>query len=327
MPANLTPAYRDAEKSYREAKSPEEKLAALRRMLTTIPKHKGTDKLQGDIKRRISRLNDHIQTQSKKKGFSVKVEREGIGQVVVVGPPNAGKSQLAATLSGVELGVAPYPYSTQMPVPAMMPYEDVHVQLVDLPPVSSTHTESWLPNIVRTADTALLVVDLASPDLLDETEDCLSTLEEKKIRLVGRDPDQDPWVSVVEKETRLVGTKLDLLDAAETWKIVQDLYGERFEMMAVSGETREGIEELRLEIFGMLRVVRVYSKPPHREPDRTKPFVLPQGSTLMDFARVVHHDFENNLKFARVWGHGKFDGQRATKDYALFDGDVIELHT
>ena len=326
MPANLTPAYRDAEKTFREAKTSEEKLAALKRMLTTIPKHKGTDKLQGDIKRRIARLNDQIQTQSKKKGFSIKVEREGIGQIVVVGPPNVGKSQLVATLTGVEVEVAPYPYTTQRPVPAMMPYEDVLVQLVDLPPVCSIHTESWLPNIVRTSDAALLIVDLASPDVLDETEDCLSTLEDKKIRLVGDDPDQEPWASVAEKKTRLVGTKRDAPDATETWKIVEDLYGERFETIAASPETGEGMEELRLEIFRMLRVVRVYSKPPGHEPDKTKPFVLPEGSFLMDFARMVHHDFENNLKFARVWGHGKFDGQRATKAYPLADGDVIELH-
>jgi len=326
MPANLTPEYREAERGFREAKTPEEKLAALKRMLTTIPKHKGTDKLQGDIKRRIARLNHELQSQSKKKGFSIKVDREGIGQVVVVGPPNVGKSQLVAALSGVETEVAPYPYSTQMPAPAMMPYEDVLVQLVDLPPVSSTHTEAWLPNIVRTADAALLVADLGSADVLDQTEDCLATLENRKIRLVGNEPDQDPWASVVEKKTRLVGTRLDLPDAAETWKVVQDLYGERFETSAVSGETRENIDELRLEIFRMLRVVRVYSKPPGREPDKTKPFVLPEGSTLMDFARTVHHDFENRLKFARVWGHGKFDGQRATKAYPLADGDVIELH-
>jgi ribosome-interacting GTPase 1 len=326
MPANLTPDYRDAEQRFKQARSPEEKLTALKRMLSTIPKHKGTEKLQADIKRRIARLNDQLQSQSRKKGFAVKVEREGVGQIALVGPPNAGKSRLAAALSGVELEVAPYPYSTQKPCPAMMPYEDVRVQLVDLPPVSSTHTETWVPSIVRTADAVLMIVDLASPDVLDDTEDCLSTLEGKKIRLVGGDSDQEPWASVAEKKTRLVGAKLDLPNARETWNIIEDLYGDRFEAMAVSAETAESIEELRLEIFRMLRVVRVYSKPPGHEPDKTKPFVLPEGSTLMDFARTVHHDFENRLKFARVWGHGKFDGQRATKAYPLADGDVIELH-
>lgn len=327
MPANLTPEYRDAEQQFREAKTPEDKLAALRRMLATIPKHKGTEKLQADIKRRLANLQDQIQSQARRRGFAVKVEREGAGQVVVVGPPNTGKSQLVAALTGVEVEVAPYPYATRKPVPAMMPYEDVRIQLVDLPPVSSQHVETWLPNIVRIADAVLLVADLSADDVMDGTEDCLSALEERKVRLVGGDPRADPWASVADKKTRLVGTKLDAPGAAETWEVVRELYASRFPATAVSAVTGLRVATLREEIFRMLRLVRVYSKPPGREPDMSKPFVLTDGATLIDFARTVHHDFAEHLKFARVWGRGKFDGQRATKDDALRDGDVIELHT
>jgi len=326
MPANLSPDYREAEEQYRQAASPEDRLTALRRMLTTIPKHKGTEKLQADIKRRIARLNDDIAHQARRKGFSIRVEREGAGQVVVVGPPNAGKSQLAATLSGVDLEVAPYPYSTHVPAPAMMPYHDVRIQLVDLPPVSSTHTESWVPNIVRTADAALLVCDLSSPDVIERTEDCLATLETHKVRLVRGDSDPDPRARVLEKRARLVGTKLDLPGAADTRSFVEELYGERFEIDAVSAVDGRNIATLAQRLFELLRIVRVYSKPPGHEPERSKPFVLPAGSTLLDFARIVHHDFVDRLKFARVWGHGKFDGQRVTRDYVVQDGDVVELH-
>ena len=326
MPANLTPEYREAEQQLRQAGTPEEKLTALRRMLSTIPKHKGTEKLQADLKRRIARLRTEIQSQTRKKGYAVQVEREGVAQVVLVGSPNAGKSQLAAALTGVSLEVAPYPYSTQRPVPAMMPYEDILIQLVDLPPVSPVHTEAWLPNIVRTADAALIVADLSSPDVPDQIADCLSTLEEKKVRLVGGESDATPWASVAEKKARLVGTKLDLPHAEERWKALIDLYGKKFESSIVSGQSGTNLEGLREDIFRMLRLVRIYSKPPGREADRSRPFVLGEESTLLDFAKTVHHDFEERLKFARVWGHEKFEGQRINKDYRVRDGDVIELH-
>ena len=326
MPANLTPEYLEAEKLFKEASTPEEKLVALKRMLTTIPKHKGTDRLQGDIKKRIAKMRQLVETRTRKKGFSITVEREGAGQVAVVGPPNSGKSQLVRELSGVDVEVAPYPYTTQQPAPAMMPYEDILIQLVDLPPVCSTHTETWLPQIVRTTDAAVLVVDLGSEEVLDEIEDALTVLEDRKVRLVGGEPASDAWASVVEKKTLLVGAKVDLPGAEETWSALSDLYGERFKGLPVSTETLENVEEVRSRIFGMLRLVRVYSKPPHHEADRSRPFVLGVGSTLLDFARTVHHDFEDKLKFARVWGHGKFEGQRINKDYTLVDGDVIELH-
>ena len=326
MPANLSPDYLEAEKQFKSASTPEDKLAALRRMLSTIPKHKGTDKLQGDIKKRIAKLKQLVEAQVKKKGFSVTVEPEGAGQLTVVGPPNSGKSALVRALTGVAVEVAPYPYSTQRPAPAMMPYQDILVQLVDLPPVSSTHTESWLPGIVRTSDGVLLVVDLASADTLDEIEDCLGVLDQRKIRLVGEEPKSEAWASIAEKKTLFVGSKVDQPGARESWSVLCELYGERFPGLVVSAESLENVEELRTEIFRMLRVLRVYSKPPHREADRSRPFVLGEGSTLIDFARTVHHDFEDKLKFARVWGHGKFDGQRVNKDYPLSDGDVVELH-
>ena len=101
MPANLTPQYLKAEERYKQAKTDPEKLLALEEMLATIPKHKGTEKLQGDIKQRISRLKKES---LKKKGshhwesdfFAVK---EGAGQIVILGPPNTGKSQLLASLT------------------------------------------------------------------------------------------------------------------------------------------------------------------------------------------------------------------------------------
>lgn len=325
MPANLTPDYLAAEQEFRRAKTAEEKLAALRRMLSAIPKHKGTEKLQADLKRRLARLNEEVQSQARRRGFSIHVEREGAGQVAVVGPPNSGKSSVVAALTGVAVPVAPHPYTTRAPVPAMMNYEDIRIQLVDLPPISSEHAEGWVSNVVRNADGALFVVDVSCEDALERIEDCLSVLEEKKVRLVGGEPAAEPWAPVVEKKARLVAAKLDLPGAAERWREVRELYGETLRPLAVSSITLENVEALRGEIFRMLRIVRVYSKPPHKPPDRARPFVVAEGSTVLDLAAVIHRDLAERLRFARVWGRGKFDGQRVTKDYVLADGDIVEL--
>ena len=210
MPANLTPEYRAAEQQLMQAKTPAEKLAALRLMLSRIPKHKGTDKLQADLKRRIARANEEIQSQAKLKGFAVHVPREGAAQVVTVGPPNAGKSRLVSALTGVALEVAPYPFTTQRPAPAMMAYEDIQIQLVDLPPVSTEHTEAGVFGIVRAADAVLLVVDLSAAELLSQIEEVLGMLERYKLQPV-RDPvEADPSASIALKQCLLLGTKLDL---------------------------------------------------------------------------------------------------------------------
>ena len=326
MPANLTPEYYKAEEEYRRASSPQERLEGLKKMLAAIPKHKGTDKMQADLKRRIAQAREEVQKAGKKKGFSIKVEREGGAQVTLAGPPNSGKSQLVSALTNTSLEVAPYPFTTRTPHPAMMPFEDIKIQLVDLPPVCSQHLEFWVPNIIRVSDFILIVVDLSSPNVLDELEDTLHVLEEHKIKPVNYKPEEDFWASVMEKRAWLVGNKIDVSGAQDNWEVLKELYFGRFGLSAVSATTGEGLERLKAEIVEALEIIRVYSKKPGKEPDMDQPFVLKKGSTLLDFAREVHKDFAENLKYARMWGHGKFEGQRVNRDYVLQDRDVIELH-
>lgn len=326
MPANLTPDYLHAEEEYRKASTTEERLSALKKMWATLPKHKGTEKLQADIKRRMAALREEIQKQSKKKGFGIRVERMGAGQVAFAGLPNSGKSQLLAGLTHTHAEVAPYPFTTREPHPAMMTYEDIQIQLVDLPPISSKHMEPWLPNILRTADLILVVVDLSSPQLLEDTEEILAILEMHKMKLVSYKPKEAFWESIVEKRVHLVGTKQDLPQAEENGLLLQELYKNRFGFSIVSAVSGLGLEKLKEEIFHALEIIRVYSKPPGKEPDLSKPYTLPKGSTVIDLAGVVHRDFVDRLRFARLWGHGKFEGQRVQRDYVLQDGDILELH-
>jgi len=324
MPANLTPEYLAAEEQYRQATTPQEKLAALEEMLATIPKHKGTEKMQADIKRRISKLTKETQ---KKKGAAkhkpfYHVDKEGAGQVVLVGPPNSGKSQLLARLTNATPEVADYPFTTRVPQPGMMPFENVKIQLVDLPPVARGISEPWLFGIIRNSDAVLLVVDVSDDDVLAHTDALLSLLEELNIHLVPA------TAAEVERGKRalLAATKAEAPEAQENFEVLREFFGDWLPLLAVSAQTGLNLEALKRQIFGSLAVIRVYTKAPGKPVDQSAPFVLKQGSTVLDAARMVHKDFAENLRYARIWGSERFDGQMANREHVLEDGDVVEFH-
>ncbi|MGD0696765.1 MAG: GTPase [Terriglobia bacterium] len=324
MPANLTPEYLEAERAFKGAKTTDEKLEALERMLSTIPRHKGTEKLQADLKRRLSKLRaGHEKRAVSRVGLIHRVEKEGAGQVVLVGPPNSGKSQLLRSLTHAMPEVADYPFTTRIPLPGMMSFEDVQIQLVDLPPVHPDVPESWVYQIIRNADAALLVVDLSDPDLLEDLETTLAETRKAKVELGARPITEPGWIAL---KTLLVGNKIDASGAVEDLEILKELYGPLFPILHISAQTGDGLAELRRAVFDLLQLVRVYTKAPGKKLEREAPYVLKRGSRLMDLAAHVHHDFLERLKFARVWGHGKFEGQMVNKDYLLADKDVIELH-
>lgn len=325
MPANLTPQYLEAEQHFKGAKTTEEKIAALEEMQATIPRHKGTEKMQAELKRRLSKLRtEEARRPVSRAGIIHRVEKEGAGQVALVGPPNSGKSLLVRRLTHATPEVADYPFTTRAPLPGMLKFEDVQIQLVDLPPVHPEFHESWLYQVIREADRALLVVDLSDPDLLEDLEMTLAQLANAKVQLgEGELPNFPGWLS---KRTLLVANKLDASGAPDDLEILKELYGNRFRILPVSAETGEGLEQLRIEVFELLEVIRVYTKAPGKKLERIAPYVLKRGSHLIDLAGRVHHDFLSQLKYARVWGHGRFEGQMVNRDYVLADKDVVELH-
>ena len=327
MPANLTPQYLEAERRFREAKSTEEKLAALDEMMAVIPKHKGTEHLRGDLKRRYAKLKaDAEQARRRRGGFSVSVDREGAGQVVLVGPPNAGKSALVAALTKAPTEVGDYAFTTRKPVAGMMPFVNIQIQLVDLPAISDTYMEPWVPSLVRPADLCLLVADLASGGVLEEMEQVLAILERAKLTLVAPDDAEPPAIGWARIHTLLVANKIEEPGAEDTLEILRSTYESRFPVCAVSAKTGKGLEALRRATYDGLNILRVYCKPPGEEPSMKSPVVLPRGSTVVEMAESIHKDFAHQLKYARIWGSGKFDGQRVQRDYVIQEGDVIELH-
>jgi hypothetical protein len=351
MPANLTPQYLEAEKRFKEATTPPEKMKALRHMMAVIPKHKGTEKLRAELRRKLSRLQDEVETERRRKSGGRSspghVPHEGAGQVVLVGPPNAGKSSLLGALTGAHPKIAPYPFTTIEPQAGMMPHEDVHVQLVDTPAVSAEFMEAWFPELVRRADRVLLVADLGTDTLLEDVEVVIRRLVERRVHLVPLSPDADEpdaaWAGPAGAdeaqaeqdsiETLLAANRCDQPGAEGRLGLLREMLAELLgaalpaeAVHVVSASAGTGLESLRRALFASLRVVRVYTKTPGAKPDLEKTFVVPRGATVMDLAETIHRDIAARLKFARIWGSGRFDGQAVQRDHVLQDRDVIEIH-
>lgn len=323
MPANLTPEYKEAEKRYREARTVEEKILALEEMLAVIPKHKGTEKLQADIKRRLSKLRSEPRKKGAKRGFSYTVEKEGAGQTILAGLANCGKSSIVSKLTNAPVIVADYPYSTRQPVPGMMNFENVQIQLVDMPPIAYEDADPWYANLSRTCDLIALVLDVTD-EPATQLELILEELARWRVRPEKAVKDGDESAFVLKKRMIVLATKADLAAAQEPPEEVRAVAA-GLPVLAVSAKTGLGLEDARRAIFDSLNLVRVYTKTPGKEPDLEKPFVLPRGSKVADLAREIHQDIEKKLKYARIWGKGKFQGQRVNKDWELADEDIVEL--
>ena len=337
MAVNLPPQYHDAEARYKKGRTPEEKLVALREMWVILPKHKASEKVQAELKTKISELTDEIEQAKlgtkKAAPGTFKIQRQGAGQVVFLGPPNAGKSRLLTKLTKASPAVAPYPFTTREPVPGMMDHEDVRVQLVDLPPITADHYEHFVTEITRAADAALLFVDLADDDGPAATQAVLDRLKLARRLLVPglgwhRLPagveDDDP--TTYHLKTLLVFIKSDDEAADIRLEIAKESLGNLFPSLIISAEQGAGLDELRKAIYELLGVMRIYTKQPGKPADMTSPFTCPIGSTVAELASRVHKDFEEGLKSARVWGSGAFDGQTVGRDHVLQEKDVVELH-
>jgi ribosome-interacting GTPase 1 len=330
MAANLTPQYLEAEAEYKKAKTADDRLACLKKMLQLLPKHKASEKLQAELKTKISHAREEAERErhSPKKGggVSYKIPKQGAGQYVIVGAPNVGKSRLLTRLSRATPEVAPYPFTTREPHAGMMEWEDARVQLIDTPPITPDYLEGYLSSMVRSADATLLMVDLGDDDGPFAAEAVLEKLSETKTRLVGNVPEEIEDFSVEYIKTLLVANKHDQAGAADRLEFVREQFGPRFPIHVIAAETGEGLAELREAIYRFLNVIRVYSKHPGKPADLKSPFTCPVGSTVVEFAGLVHRDFAEGLKSARIWGTGVYDGQAVGREHVLHDKDVVELH-
>ncbi len=327
MPANLSPEYIAAEKKLRTAKTPQEKLGILEEMLAAIPKHKGTEKMQAMLKTKIAKMRDQMQSRPAvaRHGPSFHVEKSGAGQIAVVGPPNSGKSQLIAALTGAEPEVGDYPYTTRAPSPFMMKYENIKIQLVDTPPLAPEEIQTELAELVKTADRVLVVLDLGDQETASILETQLARFKEKRIELIfgaGPTPEGTPFA----KRAIIAANKADCPQAEENLSFIREYFGPNLPLSAVSAARGDGLEDLRKNLFLLLEVIRVYSKTPGKKADLNDPFALKKGSTVMDMAMAVHKDFVEKFKYARIWRKESLQGQMINRDFVLEDEDIVELH-
>jgi ribosome-interacting GTPase 1 len=328
MPANLTPEFKQAEERFRQAKSPEEKLLCLEEMLATIPKHKGTEKMQADIKTRIAKIRREL-SEAKAGGKRqdwYSVEKQGAGQVVIFGPPNCGKSALVKALTGLPAEVAPYPFTTTRPMAGMMEFEDIQIQLIDTPPMVPD-SPAWLFHILRTADLLCWLIDLADDGVLDNTEQIQQLLHQNRIGFAAQE-------GIMVKPLVRVGTKADDPEAQERLAILRELclrtcpeqMAADVEVLLVSAVTGQGLEEFKRRVFEGLRIIRVYTKKPGKPPDMNEPVILRTGATIIDAAYHLHKDFARKLAYARLWNNSGYSGQRVERTHILNDKDIIEFH-
>jgi len=328
MPTNLPPDYYSVEKRYRAAESIPEKVALLEEMMTKIPKHKGTDHLRASLRRKLSRLKSEGQSAAGKsrQTSTFRIDREGVGQVAVIGHANSGKSAFVRALTNAEPEISPAPFTTWQPTPGMMMVENVQVQLIDTPPINRDYLEPDLIDLIRRADLILLLIDLQA-DPLHQLEHTTALLAKKRILPLHR---LDTYDKAAQERSFFIPlivlvNKFDDQSYAEDYEICCELLEAEWPMLPISVKTGFNIDKMKARVFEQLDVIRVYAKPPGEEPDFSRPFTLDEGDTVADFAAKVHQDFYEKLKNARVWGSSAFDGQMVSRDYELQDGDVVEL--
>lgn len=328
MPANLPPQYFEIEKKLKSASGSTEKISILEELLSIVPKHKGTEKIQGQLKSKISKLKSEVRKKpsTARHGPEYNVKKSGAGQIILIGPPNSGKSSLIKALTNATPQVSDYPFTTVSAYPAMMIFENIQIQLVDTPPITSDYLETWIPELIKPADGVILVLGLNSPEPVGDFDIITQKLSEKRIDFVSDDQTNLDFPGRYLKKLLVVANKTDIDSSIDRLpSLLKHLHGS-LRLIPVSAQQGDGLNELKKHLFDMLNIIRVFSKNPGSKVEYDNPFTLKKGSTVLDMAKAVHKDFSAKFKFARIWGKHKYQGQKVKRDYILEDEDVIELH-
>ncbi len=299
MVVNASPQYQRAEKEYLLARTTEEKIERLRVMIQLCPKHKGSEAMLAELRRRLAKLKEELQKEKeikKRKGHGINIKKEQDAQVVMIGFTNSGKSTLLSKLTNASPSISEYPYTTATPEIGTLDM-GCKIQVIEVPSLKPRGNNKELLSIASTADLVLAVVTG-----IEELQELSEELKKypKKILIVN---------------------KRDLLGENEL-KTLLNLRN----AIAVSARNNEGIEELKQKIFDNLDIIRVYTKEPGKKPT-SRPVVLRRGSDIKRVAEKIRQDYVKRFLFARVWGKSaKFPGQKVGITHVLEDNDTVEIH-
>ena len=395
MPINLDYEALEAKEKYEAATTLNEKIRTLQDYISLIPKHKGTEKLLYNLKRRLVKLTDE---KEKKKNIGkstggnseYNIKKEGAGQAVMVGFTNAGKSTLFNSLVNLERAkVDSYEFTTTTPEVGMILFEDVQIQLVELPPIyegSSQNREQF--NTIRNCDLVLIVIDLSKDpndqmnvllnemkkvnikvnyqkkDIVvektgiggiviinkgiridNEREDIVELLQSNGIhnaRVVINEPIEtikEMKKAILEsiktnieyKDAIIIATKGEIKGSEKSFKILTNIFGDRFPIVPVSSKKEIGINDLKEIIFKELKVIRVYTRESNRKVSK-RPIIVDIGGTIEDVAKKLSSNFLNEFKYAHLYrtlekGNKNIARRRVGINYELIDKDISQIFT
>lgn len=299
MVVNATPEYQTAEKAYLLARTTEEKILALKNMISLCPKHKGSENMLAELRRRLAKLKAELEKEReirKRRGHSTNIKKEQDAQVVMIGLTNSGKSTLLSRLTNALPEVSEYPYTTKKPEIGTLDL-GCKIQIIEMPSIKLKEENREILSLALTADLILMII---------------SNINE--LRMLGKELKDYP-------NKILVINKKDLLNDKEI-KILMNMENS----IAVSAKNNEGIDELKQMILDHLDIIRIYTKEPGKKPTQ-EPLVLKRDSRLEDAAEKIRRDYVERFIFARVWGKSaKFPGQKVGIRHILQDNDIIEIH-
>jgi ribosome-interacting GTPase 1 len=291
MPTNLPTDWYLCEKKLLNARTREQKIELIQELISLTPRHKGTEHLIAQLRRRLARLKEEVEVARKSGARSIfSLGKEGAAQVCIIGPTQSGKSTLLNALTNAQAEVSDHPFTTKKPNVGMMFYNDVAIQIVEIP---STFEPQYV-SIARTCDLLLVLFD-STYDVTKQEADIRKLLEDKAINV--------PVLFVRNKR-----------------------FVERSKYTVISARDGFGLDRLKDIIWSNLGLIRVYTKSPNGE-KKLPAVAMKPGSTVKDLAERIHKGFLKNFKFARVFNGTKFSGQKVGLDYVLKDGDVVEVHT
>jgi hypothetical protein len=281
--------------------------------------------MRADLRRKLSKLKEAPTKKAGGKHVDIfHIPPSGAGQIVLLGMPNCGKSSVVAALTNAKVNVADFPFATGAPVPGIVKFEDIQIQLVDMPPITANYSAAGQVGTYRNCDLIAICIDL-SGDVKEQLKVCMDFLESRNLLLDVRTAAFDSQGNRLAKKAFCICTKSDIAKPGALESLKQ-LCKYPFEFVEISTETDAGLDKLSEKFFSLLNIIRIYAKPPGKKADMTEPFTLPAGATVMDLATAIHRELAEKLKFARIWGTGVYAGQSVQRNHILNDKDIIELH-